>query len=221
VVDLVKRLHIATLGLYRNMLVEHVIARRGADKIAIIYTDRNEDDLEGIIKKQEANQVPVISKKVQPWEYHEVLSAILEIASKHEDYEIEYGISCGTRVMTTAAYLAALLTDSPVYFVKNPYEDEIGGIIEVLPVSRALLTEPKRKILNGLESQGGSVNSQRDLGSRVSLRAGSISKHVKELCAAGYVSRGQSGREKTIEITDLGKIVLNFKTRRKNKIWGR
>ncbi len=220
-VDLMKRLHIATLGLYRNMLVEHVIARRGADKIAIVYTEKNEDDLEVMVKKLKSNKVPVITRKVLPWDYHDVLSTILEIVTNHEDYAIEYGISCGTRVMTTAAYLAALFTDSPVYFVKNPYADEIEGIIEVQPVSVALLTKPKKRILNGLESQGGSVNSQRDLGSRVELGASSISKHVTDLDAAGYISRSQNGQKRPIEITNLGRIVLNLKTFRKDNVWGR
>lgn len=219
-VDLAKRLHIATLGLYRNQLVEHVITKRGADKIAIIYTEKNEEYLEGLVKRLESNKIPIITKKVPPWKYHEVLSAILEIVSKHEDHKIEYGISCGTRVMTTAAYLAALFTDSPVYFVKNPYADEIEEIIEVQPFSVALLTKPKKKILNGLESHGGSVNSQKDLGSRVELGAGSISRHVKELCDAGYVTRKHDGKKKTIEITNLGKIVRNLKAFRKNRIWG-
>ena len=85
-VDLTKRLHIATLGLYRNMLVEHVIAKRGADKIAIIYTEKNEDYLEEMVKKLENNKVPVITRKVPPWDYHEVLSTILEIVTDHENY---------------------------------------------------------------------------------------------------------------------------------------
>ena len=120
VVGMRKRLHIATLGLYQNILVEYVITRRGADKVAIVYTKGNERNLDSIMERLEDNMIPVISRKVPPWDYHEVLSGILEIVSDHEDYDIEYNISCGTRVMTTAAYLAALFTDSPVYFVMYP-----------------------------------------------------------------------------------------------------
>jgi len=219
VVELKKRLHIATLGLYHNKLVEHVITRRGADKIVIIYTEKNEDDLQGIIERHETNMVPVISRKVPPWDYHEVLSSILEIVSEHKDYDIEYNVSCGTRVMTAAAYLAALFTDSPVYFVKDPDKEEIGDIIEVQPVSVALLTEPKKKILQRLDELGGTTNSQRDLGTRVELGASSISKHLNTLDAAGYISRSQQGRKTCVEITNLGRIVLNFKTYRKDTIW--
>jgi len=219
-VELKKRLHIATLGLYHNELVEHVITRRGADKIVIIYTEKNEEDVRGIIERHQTKMVPVIAKKVPPWDYHEVLSAILEVVSEHEDYDIEYNVSCGTRVMTAAAYLAALFTDSPVYFVQDPYQDEVGDIIEVQPVSVVLLTEPKKKILQRLNELGGSANSQRDLGSRVELGASSISKHLNSLSAAGYISRCQKGRKTCVEITNLGKIVLNLKTYRKDTMWG-
>jgi CRISPR locus-related DNA-binding protein len=221
VVELKKRLHIATLGLYHNKLVEHVITRRGADKIAIIYTEKNEEDLQGIVERHETNMVPVISRKVPPWDYHEVLCTILEVVSEHKDYDIEYNVSCGTRVMTAAAYRAALFTDSPVYFVMDPDKEEIGDIIEVQPVSVALLTGPKKKILQRLDELGGITNSQRDLGTRVELGASSISKHLNTLDAAGYISRNQQGRKTCVEITNLGRIVLNFKTYRKDTMWGR
>ncbi|MFW9810793.1 MAG: DUF6293 family protein [Candidatus Thorarchaeota archaeon] len=214
------RLHIATLGLYRNMLVEYVITKRGADKIAIIYTEKNEEELEQIIEHHETNRVPVISRKVPPWDYHEVLSTILEVVSEHEDYDIEYNISCGTRVMTSAAYLAALFTDSPVYFVINPDKENIGDVLKVQPISVSLLSEPKKKILRRLEEIGGIARSQRDLGSRVDLGASSISKHLNALHEAGYITRSQDGRKSSVEITNLGRIVLNLKAFRKDNVWG-
>ena len=221
VVEMRKRLHIATLGLYQNILVEYVIARRGADKIAIVYTEGNERDLAGIEGRLEDNMIPVVSRKVPPWDYHEVLSGILEIVSDHEDYDIEYNISCGTRVMTTAAYLAALFTDSPVYFVMNPGKQQIGDIIKVQPVSVALLSEPKKLILQRLEESGGVIDSQRELGSRADLKASSISKHLNSLEDAGYIIRSHHGRKTRVEITNLGRIVLNLKAFRKGKVWSR
>jgi len=216
-----RRLHIATLGLYQNILIEYVITRRGADKVAIIYTEGNEADLEGIQERLERKMTPVIARKVPPWDYHEVLSTILEIVSEHEDYRIEYNISCGTRVMTTAAYLAALFTDSPVYFVMYPGKNKIGDIIKVQPVSVTLLSEPKKIILNKIEESGGSIKSQRVLGRRTDLKASSISKHLKSLEDAGYIRRSHNGRKTMVETTNLGKIVLNLKTFRKGKVWSR
>ncbi len=221
VVRLKKRLHIATLGLYHNILVEHVITRRGADKIAIIYTEGNEDDLDDIKRRHKTRRVPVISRKVPPWDYHEILSAILEVVHEHENYEIEFNISCGTRVMTAAAYMAAMFADAPVFFVMNPDKDEIGDIITVQPVSVAMLSEPKRKILQRLIELGGKSKSQKALGSRTDLGASSISKHLNSLEAAGYILRYHDGRKTCVEITNLGKIVLKLKTFRKENIWSR
>lgn len=219
-VDMRKRLHIATLGLYQNILVEYVITRRGADKVALIYTEGNEEDLVRIQQEIEGNMVEVITRKVPPWDYHEVLSAILEIVSDHEDYEIEYNISCGTRVMTTAAYLAALFTDSSVYFVKSTTKDLVGDIIMVQPVSVALLSEPKKIILKKIEEAGGTIGSQSMLGSRADLKASSISKHLNVLEDAGYIIRTRQGRKTRVEITNLGRIVLNLKAFRKGHVWG-
>jgi CRISPR locus-related DNA-binding protein len=215
-----KYLHIATLGVHHNILVEYVITRRGADKVALIYTERNEDDLMAIRKEIEENLVEVIAKKVSPWDYHEVLSAILEIVAENEEYEIEYNVSCGTRVMTAAAYLAALFTDSSVYFVKSTEKEEIGDIIMVQPFSVALLSEPKKIILRKIEEGGGSFDSQSMLGSRADLKASSISKHLNTLEDAGYIIRTRHGRKTRVEITDLGRIVLNLKAFRKGKVWG-
>jgi predicted transcriptional regulator len=221
VVEMRKRLHIATLGLHQNILVEYVITRRGADKVAIIYTDENKEYLRGLEKRLGEKQVPVISSKVQPWEYYEVLSEILEIVAEHEDYNIEYNGSCGTRIMTSALYLAALFTDSPVYFVKDPGAELKGDIIKVQPVSVALLTEPKKLILQKLEECGGSVDTQRELGSRADLKASSISKHLNDLEDAGYIIRRDYGTKTRVEITNLGRIVFNLKTFRQGNIWSR
>ena len=214
-----KRLHIATLGLYRNVLLERVIAKRGADKIAIIFTEGNEEDLKRITSEKKAKGIPVISQRVKPWDYKNILSEILAIVSGHEDYDIEYNISCGTRVMTAAAYRASLFTDSPVYLMSDPQGEEIGDMIEIEPLSDAILTKPKRNILSRLEELGGASESQKDLGTRSELGASSISKHLNSLGAAGYILRNQSGGKNRVELTDLGRIVLNLKTYRRSKIW--
>ena len=220
-VDLGKRLHVATLGLYQNIVIEYVITRRGADKVALVYTEGNEEDLDAIQTRLESRMIPVISRKVPPWNYHEILSVILEIVAEHEDYCVEYNVSCGTRIMTTAAYLAALFTDSSVFFVMNPDKERIGDLIEVQPVSVTLLSEPKRLILCKISESGGSIKSQRVLGKRTDLKASSISKHLKSLEDAGYIRRSHSGRKTQVEITNLGRIVLNLKTFRKGKVWSR
>lgn len=111
-----KRLHIATLGLYANERVDHVVLKRGADRVVVIYTKENEEELADIRARYHHYGLPLDARKVEPWSYEEVLSEILEVVLDYPNHEVEFNISCGTRVMTTAAYMAALFTDSPVFF---------------------------------------------------------------------------------------------------------
>jgi DNA-binding MarR family transcriptional regulator len=105
--------------------------------------------------------------------------------------------------------------------VKDPGKIKKGDIIKVQPVSVAILTEPKKIILQRLEDCGGAVDSQRELGSRADLKASSISKHLNDLEDAGYIIRIDHGRKTRVEITNLGRIVFNLKTFRQENIWSR
>ncbi len=197
-----------------------MLMKCGGDKVALVYTEKNSDELEEIMGRMKRGGIPVIAKRVDPWRYHKILNGILEIVLEHSEYEIEFNISCGTRVMTSAAQMAALFTDSTVYFVTEKDGNVMGEIVQVEPVSVSMLTEPKKNILAELIDLGGAVNSQTKLGTRTSLGASSISKHLKELERAGYISRELHNRQKRVEITDLGKTVLQLKRVRKMMLWG-
>jgi CRISPR locus-related DNA-binding protein len=214
------KLHIATLGLHANERVDYVLMKCGGDKLALVYTEKNSDELKEITARMKRAGIPVIAKRVDPWGYHKILNGILEIVLEHSEYEIEFNISCGTRVMTSAAQMAALFIDSTVYFVTEKDGDVMGEIAQVEPISVSMLTEPKKNILSELVDLGGSVDSQKKLGTRTSLRASSISKHLKELERAGYISRELHNRQKSVEITGLGRTVLQLKRVRKMLLWG-
>ena len=222
-----KKLHIATVGLYKNQLIEHVITVRGANCVALIYTEKNEEDVERIKGNNESKGIGVITRRVEPWDYHNALAGILEVVREYEEemekakqeFEIEYNISCGTRVMTAAAFSAAQLTDSPVFFVMDPYAEEIKDIVRVEPISVAMLTEKKRKILERLNEFGGEVESQKKLGSRSSFGTSSISRHVNSLESAGYIEKRINGKRRPLAITDLGRVVLNLKLFRRSNVW--
>jgi len=214
-----KILHIATLGLFANQRVHHVLVRRKADKIAIIYTEKNMDEVGQIRDQYKAQGIEVISEKVNPFEFNEILTKILGIVAEHPDYKLEFNVSCGTKVMTSAAHMAALLTDSPVYFVDSE-GDEIGEMRKLQPLSISVLTPPKRRILEELVEKGGTVEAQKELGTRMLLKAASISRHLNNLEAAGYIARGHRVHGKSISITDLGRAVLRIKQIRKQSVWG-
>lgn len=217
--ELTKRLQIATLGLYANERIDHAVLKRGTDKIVVIYTEKNKDEVDDIRERYTGYGIPFDAKRVEPWNYDGVLSTLLEVVLAHPEYDVEFNISCGTRVMTSAAHMAALFTDTPVVFVIEVDSNVIGHIVEVQPISMSLLTPQKRIILQRIVDMGGIVESQRELGSCVEFGVSSISKHVKKLERAGYVQRYRRGRTKTIEITELGRVMLRLKQVRKGRVW--
>jgi CRISPR locus-related DNA-binding protein len=212
-----KRFHIATLGIHANEKIDYVITKKGADKIGIIYDEINEEEMYKFRNHYLELGVPIVAKKVEPWNYRNILAGILEIATENADYEIEYNVSCGTRVMTAAAHRAAILTDSKIYFVMGDYGDPLEEIVEVQPISVTTLTEPKKNILSKIDELG-IIDSQKQLGSKTELKVASISKHLTELDESGYISRERKGRKNMISLTDLGRAILKIKQYRKGKI---
>jgi len=212
-------LQIATLGFYANERVRHVTTRRKADEVHLIYTEENSAELEKIREMYSKDRIPVSHSCVHPWKYESILADILKIVVAHKEYDIEYNISCGTIAMRAACHMAAILTDSPVHFVGEKAGDVVGDLETVQPLSISQLTSPKKRILRSLMENGGSVQSQTELGSRVSLGVSSISKHIKELQKYGYIKKTIENGKHSLEITDLGKIILELKQIRKDRKW--
>lgn len=216
-----KRLHIATLGLNRNDLVGYVIRKRPVDNVALVHTSENWDDMEKLKIENESSGIPVETVEVMPWDYSNVLARILEVVSRYETHRLEFNPSCGTRVMTAAAYMASLMTDAPVYFVTDPQEDGFGDVIQILPMSFAMLSEKRRKFLKEIGGQVGAINSYREIKDATDLSISQISKHVRSLEKVGYVKVSRRGKESYVQTTDLGQIIINMKTYRKGRVWGK
>ncbi len=214
------KLHVATLGLHANQRVIRSIMERGAQKVVLLFTDKNESELPRLLSLFEQSGIPVEKIKTKPWNYDAVLKDILEVVSHHPNAEIEFNGSCGTRIMTAAVYMAAILTQSPVLIVA---EDEAGepkgDLLTISPGQTMKLTPPKMRIIEKLLDEGGSVETQSDLGSRRSLKSGSITKHLQELERAGYIRRKKSGRAKRVTLTDLGRAMFDAKKVRRQRIW--
>ncbi len=214
------RLHIATLGLYANERITHVVMKRGADRVIIFYTEKNKAQISDIREQFEGFRIPVESIFVKAWSYNDILVAMLDVVKRHEGWEIEFNGSCGTRSMTAATYAAAILTDSPVYLVTESDESVIDELIEVKPVSVTVLTSLKRRILEKIESLGGSVSSNKELGTKTDLGLSSVSKHLRALARAGYVEQSRVGGKKVTRITELGRAVLRIKQIGRQRRWG-
>ena len=213
-----RKTHVATLGFYANEMVEYVLLRRGADRIVLVYTIENE--IQYIMLQQDLLKrgMEVIPCKVVPWQFEIILANILEEVTKHTDSKLEFHASCGTRVMTAAAQVAALLTESPILFVEREMGGTLGDIIEIKPASLDKLTPRKREILAGIQELGGSV-TQNDLIKQIELQRSGLSKHLKGLLTAGYVVLESETRPKIYQISYLGRVILSLKQFRKMAIW--
>ncbi|MBS3793990.1 MAG: MarR family transcriptional regulator [Candidatus Thorarchaeota archaeon] len=201
-----EKVQIATVGKHETGRLQFVLYRKESDKLIMLHTETTRTQAESIKEKVET-RLPVELVSVEPWDYHDVLGNALDAAYRNRACELRFNPSLGTRVMTSALIMAAMFTNSPVYLVKEE-EGKPVDVVDVLPIRRTMLTQPKKNILNKLLSERDCVSSQRELGSRTSLAASTISGHVRDLEDAGYVNRSKGPEGNVICITDLGRIVL-------------
>ncbi len=213
-----QKIHIATLGLYSNEMIEYVLLRRGADKIILVYTEESEIQFFSIQQNLRKRGMDVLPCKVVPWQFDVTLAKILEEVTKHPESILEFHASCGTRVMTAALQVAALITESSVLFVEREMSGALGRIVEIEPAVIDKLTPRKRDILIGIQKLGGSV-TQKELVKDLSVQRSGISKHLKGLVASGYVDSRAETRPKSYEISHLGRVILSSKQFRKMTVW--
>ncbi|MHA2425500.1 MAG: hypothetical protein ACXAEF_11980 [Candidatus Thorarchaeota archaeon] len=71
-----KKLHIATLGFYANEMVSYAVTKRGADKIALFYTEENVEHLEKVKRDFVDDRIPVLDCKVNPWVFEEWITSL-------------------------------------------------------------------------------------------------------------------------------------------------
>ena len=122
--------------------------------------------------------------------------------------------------MTAAAYMASLMTDSPVYFVTDPQESGYGDLISISPMSLTKLPSPRKKVLGVIEDRGGEVKNRTEIKSEMDLSKAQVSRHVKNLAAVGYIEVGE-GKGGFVRTTNLGRIVYSMKEYRNGRVWGR
>ncbi len=211
-------LHIATLGLFANERIHHLIARRRVDSVAFIYTEENKEEVETYRQKYESMSIPVFLREVDPWDFEGIMASILEVVAEVDTEEIEYNLSCGTRVMTSAALMAALVTESKVFFFSEKDGDALGEVIPYNLETIAKLGDGKRRLLAALSMQKNSCGTQNDLINELGIRRAGVSRHLKELTEAGYVDIVEENRPKVYALTKLGEVVLRLKEFRIN-LW--
>ena len=205
-----KVVHIATMGFHRTQRVDYVIRNCGGNKLVILHSDDTKENAEAV-KADIEKSFAVELRPVKPWDYYDILATALEVVYQHRDWEIRFNPSLGTRVMTAALVMAAAYVSAKMYLVIE-VEGEEEGVIEIEPIKRETLQKPKKRILEKIVQAGGCISSQKDLGSRMSLGASSISRHVNMLLDWGYIEKRKTDGtgKKEICITRLGRVVLEL-----------
>ncbi|MEM2141680.1 MAG: winged helix DNA-binding protein [Candidatus Thorarchaeota archaeon] len=216
-----KVLQIATLGLHANQRVDRVLVEKGANKLVLVCTQNNLEDVAEISGRHSRLGFPIEQILVEPWDYEAILSSVLKVVIDHPGYDVIFNISCGTTAMRAACHMASILIGAPVCFITEEEGQIVKNLVEVKPLSPRTLTPVKAKILETLTRSGGSVKKQRDLCRLVDLGTSSISKHIKQLEREGYVRVSRERGRHSIEITQLGETVLQLKKARRMRAWSK
>ncbi len=213
-------LQIATLGLFDNERVIYASTKRKVDKLVVISTEKNRDEVEQMMSDFTKRRIPFDYVEVDPIKFKPVLAAVLDVVATHPDYDVEFNVSCGTRIMAGAAHMAATVIGAPLIFVVNSDDGENYEMTIWGNPFEAILTSGRRKVLAALANMDGKSNSIKDLAEESGFSRGMATRHVNALYRAGYVNKSGS-RPVTVEITDIGKIILKLKQLRKERGWGR
>lgn len=212
-------LQIATLGLYENERVMYASMKRQVDKLVLISTEKNREEVQERAKEFTRRKIPFENVEVNPRDFKAVLAAILDVVASHPDYDIEFNASCGTRIMAGAAHMAATVVGAPLVFVSSPDDADFFEMTMIGPPEAAILTDGRRTVLVALQKLGGSCKSISDLAEASGYSRSMTTRHVNALSRAGYIVK-EAGRPISVAITDIGKIILRVKQIRKKRIWG-
>jgi CRISPR locus-related DNA-binding protein len=213
-------LQIATLGLYDNERIVYAATKRRVDKLVVVSTEKNRDEVEKMRDEFEKSRIPFDTVEVDPRRFKPTLATILAVVTKHPEYEIEFNASCGTRIMASAIHMAASVIGAPLVIVEDAGEGQEYQTTIIGSPDDAILTEGRRTTLAALERMGGHCSSLKDLAEEAGLSRSMITRHKNALLRAGYVA-SKGSRPISIEITDIGRVVLGVKQLRKKRGWGR
>lgn len=209
------KIHIAFFGDTKS--IEYLAVRRQIDELIIIHSPEHEDVVNQLIGKYSSVGITGISVRVASDNFTSILSSTLNAldSQKFDQYDIEVSIATENCVMTLAACICAAIVKASILCVQN---DELIHMSEIWPSELVNLTLQKREILCYLDSCERPVH-QKQVAEETGIRQSGLSRHLRNLELAGYVSRFKISRKKQVSITELGRAILHHKQIRKRRIW--
>jgi len=208
-------IHIAFLGNLKD--IEYISVRRRIDKIILVHTGEKNEAADSLIHKFTNLGLTVSPVKVVPNDFTNILSSTLNAldSQKFDQYDIELSIASENCTMTLAACICAAIVKASILYVRG---NGIFNISEIWPSELVNLTHQKREILSYLKNYDKPIH-QKEMAEETGIRQSGLSRHLRKLELAGYVTRSRIARNKHVQITELGCAVLHHKQIRKRRIW--
>ena len=211
--------HVAMIGQVWDQRIECSIIRRAVDRIVLVYDSNVSVEAHDFLVHLQDMAIEVVPVPLEEGSFSVVLSTVLRALSRTlcDGSSVEFNITCASKIMTVVASVAAaILHGSVVYSGQSSPVD----MTEVWPMELTNLTRKKMEVLQFLAEQGSPVY-QRSIAKELDIPQSGISRHVKDLELAGYLSRETISRRKVVCISELGSAIMHSKRFRKKRIWGK
>jgi DNA-binding MarR family transcriptional regulator len=215
--DLMKKPKLLVAMLGKPNTVESIVIRRRIDELHLVFTDDKMSLASSLIEKFSSLGIQVTPIHIRSTKFTKILSTILKALNQQtlDDYDIEFSVSSGNSTIVLASCIAAAIVNASIFSSDTNYSIEMS---EVWPSKLVNITHKKRQILSFLESCNDSIH-QKEISLETGIGQSSISRHIRDLESAGYVTRTRVDRKKVVKISDLGATLLHHKQIRKRRIW--
>ncbi|MCY3414018.1 MAG: winged helix DNA-binding protein [Candidatus Heimdallarchaeota archaeon] len=211
-------IQIATQGTSTSPILEGVRSY----SIDFLYLLHNEGSKSTALEvKEMMNNWDIQCKleEIQMFDQTSITNKIIEIYKNHKHDEILVNITGGTKLMSAAAAVSAVLIGAKAFYMIEQVKGEDKSLKErtlELPmpkVSAIQINEQQTEILSLISDQGGTmvraINQVRDY---LEISKQMASYHIKELENQGLIRLELDGRMKRAIITPEGQLILNLKT---------
>ncbi|TFG28718.1 MarR family transcriptional regulator, partial [Candidatus Thorarchaeota archaeon] len=188
---------VAMLGNLKT--VERFAIRRRIDELFLIFTNEELELASTLMEKFTTLGIQVRPIHIQSLKFSDILNSVLRALNHNsfDDYEVEFCVSSGNSVMILGVCIAAAIVNASILYTE---EQSLVDISELWPANLVNVTHKKRQILSFLESYNGPIN-QKDISRETGICQSGISRHIRDLESAGYVTRSRADRKKVVTIS--------------------
>jgi DNA-binding MarR family transcriptional regulator len=209
------KIHIAFYG--TSETTEYLAVKRCTDEIILVHSREQEDAVNQLIEKYSGFGIMTTPVKIVPDDFANILATVLDSvdSQKLDRYDIEVSVSTENCIVILAACVFAAIAKASMVCVQK---DTAFNISEIWPSELVNLSSQKREILSYLDHCEKPVH-QKEVAEETEIRQSGLSRHLRSLELAGYVTRWRMSRCKHVSITELGRAILHYKRIRKRRVW--